>query len=105
MKKLTKAQLESLLAEATVDAYEESEALSGLFTMIEDHLALPFDTRILGVDVTVVDVDINDREDIVVICKRGRARQAMSIFDLPLPSPPPVGWEWIEVYREWARRR
>ena len=25
------------------------------------------------------------------------------ILNLPLPSPPPTGWEWIEAYRYWAR--
>lgn len=30
-------------------------------------------------------------------------RIGLPILDLPLPSPPPAGWEWIETYRLWAR--
>jgi hypothetical protein len=30
-------------------------------------------------------------------------RQAIPILDLPLPTPPPDGAEWIEAYRHWAR--
>jgi len=35
--------------EAIVDAYGESEQAVGLYTMIEKHLALPFETMVLGV--------------------------------------------------------
>jgi hypothetical protein len=48
-------------------------------------------------------VDLNDAEEIVAICRRGRQRQLIPIVNLPLPSPPPVGWEWIEAYRHWVR--
>ncbi len=91
-----------MVEEAIVDAYGESEQAMGLFTMIEDNLKTPFETVILGVPVAVERVDLNDGEDIVAICRRGRERQAVPILDLPLPSPKPAGWEWIEAYRHWA---
>lgn len=91
-----------MVEEATVDAYGESEQLSGFYTMIEDYLAVPFETAVLGVPVTVKGVDLTERDEIVAICVRGRERQAISILDLPLPSPPPAGAEWIEAYRYWA---
>ena len=94
-----------MVEEAIVDAYGESEQAVGLFTMIEDNLEMPFETTLLGIAVTVERVDLNDREDIVAICRRGRDRQAVPILDLPLPSPPPTGWEWIEAYRHWSRGR
>ena len=99
----TKARLEALVEEATVDAYGESEQATGLYTMIEDNLALPFVTQVFSVEVTVVKVDLTERDDIVAICKRGKDRQSISIMDLPLPNPRPDGWEWIEAYRHWAR--
>jgi len=92
-----------MVEEAIVDAYGESEQAMGLFTMIEDNLKTPFETVILGVSLTVERVDLNDREDIVAICRRDRERQAVPILDLPLPFPRPAGWEWIEAYRHWAR--
>ncbi|MGH9367176.1 MAG: calcium-binding protein [Thermoanaerobaculia bacterium] len=92
-----------MVEEAIVDAYGESEQAVGLFTMIEDNLGLPFETKLLGVDVKVEHVDMNDADEIVAVCRRGRDRQSVSILDLPLPSPKPAGWEWIEAYRWWAR--
>lgn len=102
-KSLSKARLEELVTEAIVDAYGESEQVLGVFTMIEDYLALPFTTEVLDVEVTVVKVDLTERDDIVAICKRGKKRQSIPILDLPLPTPPPDGWERIEAYRHWAR--
>lgn len=101
--RLSRARLEELVAEAIVDAYGESEQAVGFFTMIEDSLKMPFETMLLGVSATVERVDLNDREDIVAVCRHGRDRQKVPILDLPLPSPKPTGWEWIEAYRYWAR--
>jgi Calcium binding len=102
-KRLGTHRLEALIEEAIVDAYAESEQRVGFLTMLEEHLAVPFATEILGTAVRVERVDLNDAEEIVAICRRGRQRQMIPILNLPLPSPPPVGWEWIEAYRHWAR--
>jgi len=101
--RLGKRQLEALIEEAIIDAYGESEQRVGFLTMLEEHLAVPFATEILGTAVRVERVDLNDVEEIVAICRRGRQRQMISILNLPQPSPPPAGWEWIEAYRHWAR--
>lgn len=96
-----RTRLEELVAEATVDCYNEAEQATGLFTMLEDHLNVPFETSVLGVTVTVTGVDMSDDDRIVAICARGRTRQAIPILDLPLPRPPPAGAEWIDAYRHW----
>jgi hypothetical protein len=48
---LNDVELAALVAEAVVDCYDEHEQLSGLFTMleVEDNLAVPFGTEVLGV--------------------------------------------------------
>ena len=100
----SRADLERLVEEAVVDAYNESEQRCGLFTMIEDHLALPFDTEVLGVPVTIERIDLTEADEVVAICRRGRTRQRIAILDVTLPSPRPDGAAWIEAYRYWARR-
>jgi len=72
------------------------------FTMIADNLAVPFDTMVLRVPVTVERIELNRSEQIVAVCRRGRERQSLPILDLPLPAPPPDGAEWIEAYRQWC---
>lgn len=88
---------------ATVDCYNDSELTTGWFTMIESYLVLPFKTAVLGATVTVDKVDLTVNEHIVARCRRGGERQLVPILDLPLPSPPPSGSEWIEAYRRWLR--
>ena len=101
--KPTKGELRDLVEQATVDCYNQSEQVTGLYTMIEEYLAVPFQTSVLGVEVTVDRVDLTDAEEIVVVCRREGVRQRIAILDLPLPDLPPGGWEWIEAYRYWAR--
>ena len=97
------AALEAMIEEATVDAYNDDEQLTGLFTLIEDHLFVPFATTVLGVEVTVKKLDLAG-DSIVAICARGRDRQRIDLLDLPLPTSPPDGTVWIDAYRYWAGR-
>jgi len=100
---LSRAKLTQLIEEAVVDAYTEEEQAAGFLTMIEEHLALPFPVKILGVDADVEKVDMTLDGQIVAICRRGKTRQKIPILDLPLPTPTPAGVEWIAAYRHWRR--
>jgi hypothetical protein len=90
-----------MIEQATVDAYGDSEQITGWFTLIEENLAVPFETKVLGVLITVERVDLDGSEQIVAIRGRGRAQQSLPIINLPLPTPLPNGVEWIEAYRHW----
>ena len=41
-------QLDELIAEATVDCYDDSECATGFYTVFEEHLELPFRTEVLA---------------------------------------------------------
>jgi hypothetical protein len=102
---ISKKRLAAMIEEATVDAYDEEEQATGWFTMFEDHVELPFETKVLGEAVTVSSIDLRNAGQIVAICRRGRERQAIALVDLPLPSPKPAGSDWIEAYRFWLSRK
>ncbi len=101
----SRARLERLIEEATVDCYNESEECTGLFEMIHEHLDIPFVTTVLGVAVTVTAVDITDDDRIVAVCRRGRDLLRVALSELPMPDPRPAGAEWVDAYRHWARPR
>src|SRR5690349_13685560 len=103
--RISSARIAAMIEQATTDAYDESEQATGWYTMLEEHLQLPFETTILGVVVTVTRLDLRGDNQIAVVCTRGRDRQIFGICDLPLPPSRPAGAEWIEAYRAWARRR
>jgi hypothetical protein len=93
------------MEDATGDAHDESEQTTGFSTMLEDHLAMPFKTDVLGMEVLVERLDITDDDRIVAVCARGPFRQRIPILERPLPDPPPEGAAWIQASRRWARGR
>ena len=95
--------LDAMIEEATVDAYNDEEQITGLFTMLEEHLALPFQTTVLGVTATVTKIDLTTGNEIVAICRRDNHKQTIPVLELPLADPAPDGAEWIEAYRRWRR--
>jgi hypothetical protein len=99
---LSPQHLQKLIEEATVDCYDKEEQASGFLTMIEENLALPFTTRVLGVEASVVAVEMDDDGSLEAVCERGGEQQRIGLTNLPLPSPSPSGAEWIAAYRRWA---
>ena len=53
---LGRADLNAMIEEATIDCYDEEEQLTGLATMLEENLEVPFTTAVLGIAVTVTGV-------------------------------------------------
>lgn len=100
---LSKETLEGMVEEATVDAYGDAEQVGGFFTMIEEHLHVPFSTTVLGVEVIIRKIDMTQADEIIAVCRHGKQKQRIPILELPLPSPPPEGAEWIAAYRYWER--
>lgn len=88
-----------------MDCYNDDERATGLYTKLDEHLELPFETTILGVTATVDAIDLRDAGDIVALCSRDGNRQPIPLHNLPLPTPPPHGAEWVEAYQLWARQR
>ena len=103
-RRMTKVLLDALTEEATVDSCNDEEQITGFFTVIEDKLELPFDTRVLGVQVTVVRVEPGNSGEILARCRRGPEWQQDPLLSLLLPSPPPAGCELIEAHRRLKHR-
>ena len=103
--KPSSARLDEMIDEATADCYNESEQITGIFTMLEENLDLPFITTVLGMEVTVDRVELTVSGMMVAVCRRQGRRQRIPLLDLPLPDPRPAGAEWIDAYRRWAREK
>ena len=100
---LSDGRYRELVDEATVDAYGESEEAGGWLAVIDDNVSFPFDVELLGVDVTVVGVDMTEACELVALCRSGKSRLKVSLPELPLPSPQPKGAEWIEAFQRWRK--
>ncbi len=99
------AALDRLIDLALTDAHGDGEQAAAFHCLIDEHLALPIATVVLGAAVRGVGVDLTDRDVLVARCRRGKDRQVIDLLELPLPTPPPVGSEWIAAYRRWNGRR
>ena len=100
---VSQAKLKKLIEQAVVDAYNDEEQTVGFLTMIQEHLALPFSTNVLGAEVFVEKVDLTRDGRIVAVCCRDNVRRRIGILDLPLPTPAPVGAEWIAAHHHWRK--
>lgn len=92
-----------MVATAMVNCSNDGECVTGFDTMLDEHLVVPFPSRVVGVDVTVTGIDLADDDQIVAVCARGRWHQRVPILDLLLPALAPEGVEWIEAYRHWLK--
>jgi Calcium binding len=101
----TTRQLDKLVQEATVDCYNDEEQASGFFTMIDENLALPFRTEVLGIEVSVIAIEMDNDGGLKAVCEHAGKQQRIALIDLPLPSPPPSGAEWIAACRRWLHGR
>jgi hypothetical protein len=97
-------RIEELIEDAIVDAYNESEQTVGFICMIEDNVAFPFATVVLGMKVSVTGVDVDKwGESVVAKIRRGVHTQTIPLVDLPLPGKLPPGGEWLVAYQHRAR--
>jgi len=81
------SRLERMIAEATVDCYNNGERAMGLFNMITENVILPFATTVLGLPVAVERIDLNDAGEIVAVCCQGSGK-AENPNSRPSPSFP-----------------
>ncbi|MFJ1590261.1 hypothetical protein ACIOD0_08455 [Kitasatospora albolonga] len=95
-------ELDTLIEEATVDTYDEVEAVNGFLAAIDEHLDVPFTTTVLGVEVTVVEIRLTNDSRMVARCVRDGLRQDIGLAELPLSQPRPGGAHWIDAYRRWS---
>jgi hypothetical protein len=61
----SRTELDAKVAEATLDCYNDSECVTGFYTMIDEYLEVPFQTEVLGPDVTVAGIYLGDDDQIV----------------------------------------
>jgi hypothetical protein len=101
-KRTSRERLEELLEEATVDCYDEDEQHSGILTMVQENVECPFRAKVIGEEVTVVDLDFpKSGYGLVAVCERHGKKHRVDISSLEFIKPLPEGYEWIEAYELW----
>jgi len=100
-------RLEELLAQATVDCYDEEEEFVGVLTALSEGIGFPLRAKALGDLVEVLNLDDRAsslRRGILAIVRKGGKEYRVALSELELVDPDPVSAEWLEVYRYWLGR-
>ena len=95
-------QLLKLIEDATVDSYDQHEQHSGLLTMIADSVECPFQAKVIGEEVIVVEFAFpKGGYGLLAVCERNDKQYKIDVNSLEWVEPYPKGFEWIEAHRLW----
>jgi len=105
--RLDPEEVQAAFEAATVDAYDPCEQHSGLLTMIEDELTLPFKAKVLGELVAVVGMEWpdNDSLGLDLVCEHNGERHRIEARSVHLQSPLPQGHLFLAAYLDWKRNQ
>ena len=96
-------ELDKMISEAVVDAYDEYEQFLGVLYYIEANLLFPFKAKALGDTVEVLGVDGSQsgmgRGIVAIVRKHGREYN-ISLADVELPDDSRNA-KWFELYHYW----
>lgn len=94
--------LDSLIAELTVDAYGDEEQLTGLLTGAEEALNAGETATVVGVPVHITEVKAGPdvRRGLIAVCERGGERHEISLADVTFDAGSELG-RVAAAYHRW----
>ncbi|MHB1916975.1 MAG: calcium-binding protein [Thermoplasmata archaeon] len=96
-----RADLDALIEEATVDCNDPSEQESGFYEMLDQNLRFPFLGKVVGEEVSVTGVDVEEA-GLVAVCARKGKKYRIALLSVDIPEDVP-GREWLDAYRKFRR--
>jgi hypothetical protein len=95
-------ELNDLVDEITVDAYNDDEQLWAFRQVFEDEVALPAEVSVVGETVTVltIDYDGNERRGLTARCRRDGSEYTVAAHDLIFPESSNAS-HYMAAYRMW----
>ena len=93
--------LDALIEEITVDAYDDDEQLQGFANAFDEDANFPCPGNVVGEEVEVLSVSVeNHRRELIATCKRGGRRYNVALLDVDLRADPTTS-RLIAAYRRW----
>ena len=82
--------LDDLIAEITIDCYDEDEVLIGFENAFDEAACLPCPAVVAGEDVQLLSVfAANGRRELTATCQRADRRHQIAILDIEIPVEQP----------------
>jgi ribosome recycling factor len=94
-------ELDSLIEEITIDAYDEDEQLMG-FENAFDEANFPCPGTVVGEDIEVLSATTaNNRRELIAICQRNGKRYEIALLDIDIHADPTTS-RLLAAYRRWT---
>ena len=94
-------ELDSLIAEITVDCYDEDEVLTAFENAFDD-ARLPCPGTVIGEDVEVLSVSAgNNRRELLATCQRAGHRHQIALLDVHIHADAATS-RLLAAYRRWV---
>jgi hypothetical protein len=105
-KKMNEERLQELIAEATIDCYDEDEEFWGMLATLEDELDFPLTATLIGEAVELIGLDgpaSSSHRGIVAQVRRKGQIYSVSLADLQVTDSDSHSAEWLAAYHYWLR--
>jgi uncharacterized small protein (DUF1192 family) len=97
----TDPELDSLIAEITVDCYDEAEQLTAFENAFDEDANFPCPGTVIGQDVEVLSVTTrNNRRELIATCQRDGRRYELALLDIELHADPATS-RLLAAYLRW----
>jgi hypothetical protein len=95
------SDLDQLIDEIIVDAYDEDEQLMGFETAFDEGADFPCPGTVVGEEVEVLSVSVeNHRRELIATCKRGGRKYDVALLDTDVRGNAATS-RLIAAYRRW----
>lgn len=97
----TDPELDSLIAEITIDCYGENEALSAFENAFDDEAPFPIPATVVDEDIEVLSIGTrNGRRELIATCQRAGQRHQIALLDINIDADQPAS-RLLAAYRRW----
>ena len=97
----TDPELDSLIAEITIDCYDEDEALSAFENAFDEDASFPIPAVVVGENIDVLSVGTSDgRRELIATCQRAGHHHHIALLDLNIHPDQPTA-RLLAAYRRW----
>jgi hypothetical protein len=94
-------ELDTLIAEITIDCYDEDEALTAFENAFDEDAHLPCSGTVIGEHIDVVSIGLtNGRRELIATCQRGARHHQIALLDVDIRADPALS-RLLAAYRRW----
>ena len=95
-------ELDDLIADITVDAYGQDEALMGFENAFDEAACFPCPATVIGETIEILSVaTTNGRQELIATCQRAGRHHQIALLDININAGQPAS-RLLAAYRHWT---